>query len=278
MKQNKILTGIGVFMAIMLLMQSGCRKDDNASGNPGTMVTDVAQAYMYYFFIFREAETAWALVHENGYLTGTVLDTENRTISYVFSDKGKYSIDIVLKDWTWNASSATLSGKITVDLPADSSYMKKDKATISLSDFFINQQEVKGFSTITYSQNEEIDYYGYVLASGSIYSVDGNDILITSAITSGTFQRAQGSATIATPDDDIWTFNGTMTGKIRNAATLQYSNTVATQAPPVFDWNCSRKAQQGVCKLTVGKQEIIYDYGYDCESIIQISTVTYNDK
>jgi hypothetical protein len=286
MKQKNILNSLCLSVAVVLtLLQSGCHKDD-ASYSPGTMVIDVSQAYMYYFIIFREAETAWAQVHENGYRYGEKTGNSNRTIQLDSLNKKIY-IDVHLKDYTWE--STVLSGKFTIALTADSSYLKKDKATISLDSLFINKQKVEGFSTITHTLNEETDQYSYILASGSIYSVDGEDILITSAVSGGTLLRTAGSATIATPEDDVWTFTGTMTGKIRNSESLKYSNTVAVgkdmsqnppvtvQIPPAFYYDCSKKARQGACILTVGGREIFYRYDNDCESPIQVETVTHND-
>ncbi|GHT77913.1 hypothetical protein FACS189464_0460 [Bacteroidia bacterium] len=287
MKQRNFLNTICISAAaaVLLLLQPACSKDD-ASYSPDEMVIDVTQAYMYYFIIFREAETAWAQVHEDGYPVGKVDSTESRKVYYLLKTEiktegdtiKKYSIEVDFEDYRWN--STVLSGKITVNLAADSSYTKNDRTTVSLSKFFINRQEVEGFSIISHTRNEETDQYSYTLASGSIYSVDGEDILITSAVSSGVFHRTKGSATTDTPEDDVWTFNGAMTGKIRNTESLKYSN--AVHLPPTFYRDCNKKARQGVCTLTVGKQNIFYDYGVNgnpaaCDSPIQIETVTHNE-
>jgi hypothetical protein len=281
MKQKIFLRYICIVFSACALLFQACHKDQN-SYDVRLAVTDVTQAHLYYYMIFREAENAWALVHKDGYQFGKEI-TENHRIIQLDSLKKKSYIDVTFTEWKWGT--ATLSGKLILNLPAraDSSYKRKDRITVSLTGFSINGQQMTGFSTISYTgtattdTTNVVDSYSYALADGSIYSTNGKQILITASVSNGVFRRIDGSATIAQPEDDIWTFNGVMTGLIRNNASQKYSNK-ADKLLTVFGWDCNNKALLGNCILTIGKQEIFYDYGIFCDSEIDIKTDTPNNK
>ncbi|MDR0715088.1 MAG: hypothetical protein LBF89_12675 [Bacteroidales bacterium] len=261
------------FAVVAVVLLDGCRKGSDEVYEPRVLVTDVTQAYLYYYMVFREAENAWALVHENGYVSGQTAAENGRSVDYRLSEGSKGIISVEFD--RWQQHTATLSGTMTVDLPVErDSYRQNGRVTVSLSGFSINGQQVTGFSTITYSGSDEIDQYNYSLTEASVYSKDGEQILITSSLSGGRFQRVAGSATIAVAEDDSWIFNGTMSGILRNRSDLRYSNTVDNDYWLLYEWGCSRKAMYGYCRLTAGGRTIDYRCGASCDSEIEVKTLT----
>ncbi|MDR1666584.1 MAG: hypothetical protein LBS03_02670 [Bacteroidales bacterium] len=275
MKNRFRIVLFSVAVVISAVMPCGCGSgsDDDEGYETRVMVTDVTQAYLYYWLIFREAENAWALVHEAGYAAGETTRENGRSISYQLTEGGKGIVSVVFDGWRQHT--AILSGTMTVDLPVDKdSYRQNGRVSISLSKFSINGQQVTGFATITFSAAGEIDQYAYSLTEAAIYDSDDEQILITCSMSGGRFQRIDGSATTASPEDDLWAFNGNMTGMLHNQSSLKYTNTVDNSHWLVYEWGCDRKAMNGYCRLTAAGRTADYRYGDACDSAIEVKTLT----
>ncbi|MDR1865839.1 MAG: hypothetical protein LBR08_09760 [Bacteroidales bacterium] len=266
-----------VAMACSACWWCGCKKSANVSFAPEETVTDLAQTYLYYSMIFREAEHAWALIDHRQYPAEPVTETgangAQRIFTWVETEEGKPELTVEYRAWTWGT--ATLAGKLTMNMPGKDLYRESGKtATVNFTGFSINRQNIAGYANITRAAagDDGADRYNYSFNNSSIYDETGQQVIIASTMTNGSLTRVEGGDTHPVQEDDTWSFTGSMSGTLRNNISLKYSNAVSE--PLFYEWACGRKAMKGRCTLTVNRQEIIYDYGASCNSQISIGYIT----
>ena len=269
MKNQKIIVLAVVFVAF-----SQCKKASEEPYPSENIIMDNAQATMYFHTVFREAENAWAFIHEKEYEEATFSDLVSTSTSYkemtyepYKNIKNKNMITIVYHEWKSN--DLLLMGKIIVVFDNDSCYRKDNKtANITLTDFTINGQNVAGEATMRYRKvgSNPNDQYAYSLLNGAtIYEKkNSKKALISCTIGNGQYERIEGNDTLS-QDDDVWAYSGTMTGTLRDDPKLKYTNTVTpsmTQNNQTFDTRINFKIG---CKTAFGKT------AYDGFSQIKIS-------
>lgn len=270
-------------VCVVALLLYGCKQDD---GEHSYTVDDIvqynAQAAIYFHTIFREAENAWAFIHEKKYDTQVYTEETGVSCKKVYCGETEGSQFIINIEYnSWLSGTFHLMGKITVTLPDKNVYRQDGKtANVKLSDdFSIAQQRVTGSSSMTYVKSTEDanDHYDYRLTEASIYDVDDRQPLITAGISNGKYVRIEGNQTLS-QGDDTWALVATMTGQLFGEANMKYTNTVVNPDEPVyFLMNCP-KAIGGASDVIVPNQPYIrYTYGTDCDSDIML-TVEQNRK
>jgi hypothetical protein len=271
-------------VSVSVLLLYGCKHDNGAySYTVGDIVQYNAQAAIYFHTIFREAENAWAFIHEKKYDTQVYTEETGASYKKIYCGETEGSQCIINIEYnSWLSGTFHLMGKITVTLPDKNVYRQEGKtAGVKLSDdFSIAQQRVTGSSSMTFVKNAEDanDHYDYKLTSASIYDMDDRQRLITAGISNGKYVRMGGNQTLS-PGDDIWALTATMTGQLFDDANMKYTNTVVDSGEPVyFLMNCP-KAIGGVSDVIIPDRPYIrYTYGPDCDSDIEMLTVEQNKK
>ena len=276
-----------LFAAIIFLCE--CKEKSDEPYPNEYIVTDNAQGAMYFHAIFREAEYVWAYIDSMDYAEGVYRLPESPSTDYreliCTEDKEKNTNTVIVEYHDWKTNHLSLAGKIKVIFSNDSSYRKNGKvANVYLEDFSINGQDVVGESTIKFTGNSEKDLYAYTLSNGSAIYQLGNSksVLISGGVNNGQYERVEGMETFS-QDDDVWAFQGVMTGQLRNDPNLKYTNTVsatvmidgAREDGRVF-YNMSCKiAQKGFSQIKIPKRPEI-DFEYEC-SRCRFTSVTHID-
>ena len=236
---------------------------------------DNAQAALYFHTIFREAENAWAFIHENKYEPDTYDDPANNPTKfkkYIYDDDTK---DVTINYNAWVTNHLLLVGTIRVKFAKDSYQNNGAKANVFLTDFSINGQDVRGEPTITRNNDNK---YSFIFVDGAIYETGASGLLISGSIESGQYERIEGGGT-QSQDDDVWAYSGTMKGMLHEEPKLTYTNKVLTSYVDengengIIHFTMSSKcntARKGVSQITIpGREDIIY--GYFCSEIIFLS-------
>jgi hypothetical protein len=273
-----------IFISVICsLLFVRCKKDDPAPAySLEDMIRYNSAAALYFHVIFREAENAWALAEEAGYIEDrdiffeeNATKTDFKRITFSENEGSEYLLSIEYRNWT--VSGVMLIGKITVKLPSGKFYRHSGTANITVHDFSIAKQRITGNSSISYQGSEEVNKYSYSLSNGGIRDAENDNlVLVTAAITGGTYTQN-------TENDDIWHFTGTMRGAIGNNGSINYTNVVLTSGdlftgsgvdPFIsFSANC-RKPMGGIVQFTaVGQPDTYYFYN-NCDGDIIINTIT----
>ena len=226
------IKNIILFAAIIFLCQ--CKDESKEPYSNEYIVTDNAQAALYFHVIFREAENVWAYIDSMDYAEGIYRVPESPSTNYkklnCTDEEGKNIVIVEYHEWKTNHLS--LAGKIKVIFSNDSSYRKNGMvANVYLEDFSINGQDVVGASTVKFTGAGEKDLYTFSLLNGSAIYQRGSSksVLISGIINNGQYERIEGRETFS-PDDDLWAYYGVMTGQLRNDPNLKYTNTVSATA------------------------------------------------
>jgi hypothetical protein len=231
------------------------------------IVIDIAQTALYYHTIFREAENAWALVDSKDYESFTE-EEENATGNkqYVY-DESEKSVTITYNSWTTN--NLLFSGDIEVKFDSLSYRIQTKAADVFLTDFYINNQNVKGDFRMLYTsgENDENDKYTYTLFNGAAINEAGRGrrtaVLTTAAISGAQYERIEGGET-HTQDDDIWEYkSGNMTGMLRGDSKYRYTNKIVE--PVYYVMNCLT-AGAGISQIEITGRPVIF-YGYYCDEV-----------
>jgi hypothetical protein len=273
-------------VAVVLLIQCNKKETDEQPYPNESIVLDNAQAALYFHTIFREAENAWALIDSMDYKSGTYNDPANsgtKTKTYDFDEKN----DVVSINYNaWPTNNLSLAGTIRVTFEKISYRVDGKVATITLSNFSIHGQDIRGIFRITYSRKEANtgnDMYSFQLIdSPTIHEAGYNKPVLISGSGSGNYVRIEGGDTFE-QDDDVWTFTMTMKGKIRENPKLNYTNTViasyrdengVTQDGKIhFTMDC-KTAKQGLSQIVIpGRDNIVYAYFCDLVDFISITDV-----
>jgi len=232
---------------------------------------DNAQAMLFFHTIFREAENAWAFVHEKNYESFTFTDEKNPTITkkYIYDTANK---DITITYRAWVTNKLLLVGTIRVRFEINSYLSDGMLANIFLPDFSINGHDVRGESSIRRSSDNK---YVFNFVDGSIHEQGVSmPVLITGNIDNGQYERIEGGDKFS-QDDDVWAYSGTMTGMLHEEPKLTYTNKVidendATISGTVyFTMNC-KTIEKGVSLITIPERPDII-YGYYCSEVRFIS-------
>jgi len=265
------IKNILVLAAIICLCQ--CKKESETSYSNEDIVRDNAQAALYFHTIFCEAENVWAYIESMDYSEGVYKDPSNASTVYreMQCTADEVRNTVIVEYHGWKSGNLSLAGKMRVVFLNDSSYRKNGMAAnVYLDDFSINGQDVVGESSIKFTGNKEKDLYTFTLLNGSaIYELgNSNSALISGAISNGQYERVEGRETFS-PDDDVWSFYGVMTGQLRNDPTLKYTNTVSA----TYTENGERKdgkvyysmdcltAREGISQIKIsGRSEIWFEY------------------
>ena len=270
-----------IIFSVAFVALSQCKKEAGAPYSNESIVVDNAQAALYFHAIFCEAEYVWAFIDSMKYVSGEYADQENtstvyKTITY-FRDTKTATVDYR----AWLSNHLRLTGTISVVFDTVSYRINGKTASIYLSDFSINAQDVIAKeSTIKY-RNGVNDQYACTLSEGAIREKDGNmPVLITCNITDGQYERIEGGETFG-QEDDVWTYYGTMKGMIRDDPKLNYTNTVLATSTYVDNYGeiqdgkinytmTCETAGHGLSQITIPQREII-TFAYFCSVIYFVS-------
>ena len=277
-------TNIVLFVAIICLCQ--CKKDKEVPYPSESIVKDNAQAAVYFHTVFREAENAWALIDSVHYEEGVYKDPANTITMYKELKYTESTKTVVIDYNAWKTNNLLLIGRIIIDFGKDSYRRNAMPATVKLSDFSINGQDVVGESTITFTGNSEKDLYAYSLIDGTAIRERGVSmpVLISGTISKGQYERIEGRETFS-QEDDVWAYQGVMKGQLHNDPNLNYTNTVlATSMYTVngesrngkihYCMDC-KTARQGMSQIKIsGRSDITF--AYDCSGY-DFLTVTHVD-
>ena len=184
------------------------------------IMLDNAQAALFFHTIFREAENAWAFIHEKDYEPGTYYDPANRqtvTKTYIYDAN-----DVTIEYKAWATSHLLLTGTIRVGFKIDSYRIDKSIANIYLIDFSIDGHDVMGEPAI---QRISDNNYSFDIDCTIHEQGVNKPVLITGKIENGQYERIEGGETLLLQDDDVWAYSGTMTGMLHNDPKLVYTNT-----------------------------------------------------
>ena len=265
-----------VFAAILFLCQ--CKKDEEKPYPNENIVTDNAQASLYFHTVFREVVNAWHYIDQNKYEEGQYVDAGTSYPKYkgLTYNKSINPTTVTIEYNSWETNSLMLSGTITVRFDVHSYHSDGKVATVSLTDFSINQQYVVGGSTVKFNKKlEEKDSYTYTLLEGAAIHEKGYSmpVLISAAIANGQYERIEGSETL-NQNDDVWLYSGVMTGMLHNDPDLKYTNTVNPTSTyrledgserngrVLYSMNC-KFAEKGLSQITFSKRPAI-GFIYSC--------------
>jgi len=269
-----------IFAAIIFLCQ--CKKEPEAPYSNENIVTDNAQAALYFHTIFREAENAWGFIDSMKYEKGKYPFEPNR---FTTSKELTYNEKTVTIEYNnWETNGLYLSGTITVSFGIGSFRKEGSIANIYLTDFSINQQYVVGGSSIKFikkvavkeKEGEYNDTYTFTLLDGAAIHECGYSmpVLISCTIANGQYERSEGNKTFR-QDNDVWVYSGVMTGMLHDDPNLKYTNTVMANytengvnkdGKVHFTTNCIT-AKQGRSQIKIPKRpDIIFEF--DCERCI----------
>ena len=273
-----------IILVIAIVLFSQCEKmDPEESYSNEVIALDNAQAALYFHTVFREAENAWAFIDSKHYVSGEYDDPKMNpatpTISKVLVyDEDKKSVTIRYNAWV--SDNLLLIGNIKVEFNKDSYCRDAQKATIYLTDFSINWQNVTGRSQIIYAKVNGNDHYSYILYDPSSIHKEGDNKpeLISGGISNGQYERIKGKTTLL-QDDDEWAYSGTMKGRLREDPKLSFTNKVLapytengeTKDERVFYAMGCKTAKHGISQITIsGRPDIKYRYA--CSEIEFVST------
>ena len=258
---------VAIFVVGVVFVLCQCEDKEKEYSDIG-IVTDNAQATLYFHVIFREAENVWAFVHGKDYesFDHEVRNTDQNVYKEINYDEDTKLATVEYHAWV-TTDNLLLTGKMTVEI-ADSSYRTFQKvATVRLSDFSIMGQDITGTTTkiqLTCQNVEENpnDIYSFALGATIYEKGYRTPVLITASIANGQYQRIEGNETDTT-DDDVWTYSGTMNGTLHEDQKLKCTNTIDQAIH--FTTDC-KLAKQGIGKIAIsGRPNIKYEY--DCSSI-----------
>ena len=271
MKIRNIILFLFVFCAL-----SQCKKEPEEPYSNEHIILDNAQAALFFHVIFREAENAWAFIHEKNYESGTYHDPENKpnvTKSYTYNVATN---DVTINYNAWPSNNLLLVGTLRVGFRVDSYRIDGSVANVYLSEFSIDGNDIRGVPSIKRSSDNK---YTYNFIDGAVYERGVNmPVLITGKIENGQYERIEGGDTF-TQDDDVWAYSGTMTGMLHDNPKLNYTNKVLTSyifengdngvIHFTMDKNCLT-AKKGVSEITIKDRPDI-TFGYFCTDIKFIS-------
>ena len=289
----KIKNIILLFFTIILLVH--CKKEPEKPYLDEFILRDNAMATVYFHTVFREAENAWAFIDVKEYISGEYPDPANveptkcRNFSY---DNEKNIVTIEYNAWVSTSfPNLLLAGNIFVSFDKLKYRVNGAAATVRLNGFTINGQMVTGESKITYQkvENSEYDHYNYthVVVGGVAPSIHEKGIsmpvLISGAISNARYIRTAGSKTKAKEEEDIWTYSGTMTGKLGKGQSLNYTNAIlssyidedgkAIDGTVLFTAKCDF-AEKGVAQIKIpGRPDITYSYNCSGADYVTITHV-----
>ena len=287
-----------LFFAIILL--DNCKNDQEKPYTVENILMDNAMAAAYFHIVFREAEHAWAYIDSMDYIsdnyelsagkTMNCNDDKNKNKNKT-EEEGKDTITVIIDYQGWMVAGLSLDGAISIDFKKDH-YREVNGAIadISLIDFSINGQRITGESRITYQkvENSETDRYSLTLLSGSAIYENGNpkSMIISATISGGRYERTAGNETF-TPDDDEWSYTGTMTGALGKDQKIRYTNTIMPTFTYTIDYGDEKEtkngtvyystectvAKHGIAQIKIAGQPDI-TYIYRC-SRVDYETVTH---
>ena len=275
---------IAILLTATVLLLCYCKKDDEKTSY---IVDDVilsnAQAAVYFHVIFREAENAWAIIDEKGYLSEPVVFESGTTGKKIISFEESGELLLTIEYHTWTAGKVQLMGTMTVILPHKFYPARENKpASIQLSDFSINGQRVIGFASFTYIPGVEgsNDIYNYKLADAAVYDKESPNLkLITADIKNGRYERIEDGDTPINQSDDIWKFTATTTGMLYDDPKMKYTNTILQNNKYIlggdevsgdvnFSVDCVTAAK-GLAEIKIpGWSSDLMLYAYACSDLI----------
>ena len=279
------IKNIILFAAIIVLCQ--CKDESKAPYPNESVVTDNAEAAVYFHAIFCETEYVWAFIDSMDYTESIYKDPPNVSTGYreLKCTKEETTNTVIVEYHRWERGNLSLAGNIRIIFSNDSSYRKYGMvANVYLDDFSINGQDIVGEASIKYTGNNEKDLFTFTLLNGSnIYELGkSKPVLISGTISNGQYERVEGSDTFF-QNDDLWAYYGVMSGLLRNDPSLKYTNTVSAtfteegenkDGRVYFNTNCTT-AEKGRSLIKIpGRSDIIFYYG--CSECYLV-TVTHVD-
>ena len=245
---------------------------------------DNAQGALYFHTVFREAVNVWAFIDSVDYVEGLYKDDANTLTAYKELNYIESTNTVIVEYNAWVTNYLFLMGRMTVKLNKDSYRKNGTSATVLLTGFSINGQDVVGESSIKFTGSGEKDQYSFTLLDGAAIRECGNSmpVLISSTISNGQYELIEGKETFS-QDDDVWVYSGIMKGQLRNDPNLKYTNTVSTtytvngenrDGKVHYHMDCTT-ARKGISQIKIlGRSEIVF--GYDCSECYFLS-VTHVD-
>ena len=261
MKSKNII--IAVFAVVFLCH---CKTEEAEPYTNEQIVTDNAQAALYFHTLFREAEAVWAFIHEKDYEEGTYTETIRPNVSKeMVHTINNNAHNVTVTYSTWTSGHLTLMGKITVIFGKDSYRRDAMVANIYFTDISINWQSVVGEASMKYISGEN-DRYSFTLIEGAKIFEEGHGKpeLISATINNGQYERLSKES-----DGDLWAYAGEMKGQLRNDPSLSYTNTVAatltvnneTVDGRVYYNMACKTARQGISRIKIeGRPDVYFEY------------------
>lgn len=268
-----------VIFAFVIFSLNQCNKNEAVTSYSNeSIVIDQAQAAMYFQIVFREAEHAWALMDSIDYVEDSQIDPASTSTMFKKLTYNDSANIVTIEYQSWETNNYHLSGIIDVRFDKDVYRKEGEVANVYLEGFSINGQKMVGESSLKYriEKDNVNDVYTYILLNGSAIHEEGASMpqLISGSIANARYERIEGGATFE-PDDDVWTFSGTMTGMLRETPSLRYTNKVLTRDGPVqYAMNC-KVARQGVSEIEIkGRPNVVYYYF--CSEVFYFSSTDVN--
>ena len=289
-----------ILLSLAIILLDHCKKEPDEPYTVDRILIDNAMAVSYFHILFRDAENAWAYIDSMKYELGTYHISPGKIMN-CHNDKnknkdkteeqGKDTISVIIDYKQWNDHAGhILNGTISIDFKKEKTgYREVNGAIADIAldnlNFSINGQRVTGGSRLTYQKvaNSETDRYNFTLLSGSAIYEEGQSkpILISATINGGRYVRTAGGDPFK-PEDDEWSYIGTMTGSLGKDQKIKYNNSVMTSyldgngktqdGTVYFSTECSI-AKQGTAQIKIaGQPDIIY--WYECSGIYY-QTVTH---
>ena len=273
--------------AVAILCQ--CKEKPQEPYANERIAIDNAKAAMYFHVVFQEAENAWAFIDGEDYNAGDYPAPGNTQTSYkdlkCSVEDNAVTVTIVYNGWK-TTNDNLLFGNIRVVF-LEHSYRRPEEllANVHLDDFSINGQDVTGQATIRYRhvEDSENDHYAFTLSAGAAIHEVGHRTpqIMTCAVNNGQYERVEGNETFSM-DDDVWAFHGTMTGRLRNDPSLNYTNIVTATVTTTdgnsidgrlhFNMLCEI-AQRGFSQIKIPERPDIF-VAYHCK-LSELDSVTH---
>ena len=280
-----------ILLSFTILLLVHCKKESETPYPDDNILLDNAMATVYFHTVFREAEHAWAFIDSKKYISGDYPDPANTPQKYRKFTYNEETNSVSIEYNAWVSTSfpnLLLIGNIYVTFEKNVYRNNGAVANVRLNGFSINGQMVAGESKITSQKGEksEYDYYSYVLLKGAAIHEKGNSmpVLISGESRDGRYIRTAGVATLAQEDDDVWTYSGTMEGRLGKDQSLTYTNSVLSSITYTdedgekqdgtvrFTADCNF-AKKGIAQIKIpGRPDITYQYS--CSGVDYV-TVTH---
>jgi len=255
-------------LLVVFLVFSQCDSTEDEPYSNISIIVDNAKAAMYFHTVFREAERAWYVVDSMDYKSFVDTVTAGTAIFKIYTyDDEANTVTVSYNAWVTDNGLA-LMGTLRVGFEKFSYRVNGRIASVSLTNFSINNQDIRGVDARITNRNEEDenhnDLYDFTIPAGAAIHEVGihMPVIISASITNGRYERAE---------DGAWIYwGGTMSGMIRGDVNLSYSNTIISTSTNLAGETVDTRlrysadciiAQWGVSKIVVsGRPDIFFEY------------------